>query len=202
MNFAQSAIIILGMGTCSLLTGWLTLRFLFSPEKLVRIAGLQLQGIIPSLMESIRNSHPLPLEHLSINKANLNTVLAQPSLYESMRPTIEKHVDHFLQEKLSSAFPLLYKFMGEKTLAQFRTVFLAEIDELFPEIMQQYGATVLEKVPFSTIIGEQLSGNGNHQVISFIRKKTLQKRRIYMGICTISGLLMGILLVLICHAAG
>lgn len=82
--------------------------------------------------------------------------VADPLLLEKLKPEIEKHVDHFLHEKLSTVFPLLYKFMGEKTLLQFKTAFLAEIDILFPVIMKKYAGELLNEASLEKILAEQI----------------------------------------------
>lgn len=202
MSTSQTVLIIVCMGATAFLTGWLTLRLLFSPEKVVKVAGVRIQGIIPSVLNDFLQKEPGGIAGFLKSQVEFETLLADPAIYKTMRPTIEKHVDHFLQEKLSAAFPLLYKFMGEKTLGQFRATFLAEIDELFPEIMQQYGSTMLERIPITTIIQNQLSSGANSRLISSIRKNSAATRRLYLAFCMMAGFLAGTLLILLLSLIG
>jgi hypothetical protein len=65
--------------------------------------------------------------------------LSNPGLMAKLKPEMEEHIDSFLKDKLPAAFPLLSKFMGEKTLLKFREAFLEETEIIFPVILKSYG---------------------------------------------------------------
>jgi len=51
---------------------------------------------------------------------------------KKLLPLAEQHVDHFLRHKLTVAMPMVAMFIGDKTIAQFKSVFMEEMDELLP----------------------------------------------------------------------
>jgi hypothetical protein len=60
------------------------------------------------------------------------------SAFENIRPTIEAHIDNFLRHKLSKALPMLSMFIGEKTINQLKSVFMKELEEIFPNVIGKY----------------------------------------------------------------
>jgi len=55
-------------------------------------------------------------------------------------PLVETHVDDFLRIKLPEAMPMISMFVGEKTILQMKTVFINELQLLFPQIMEKYAS--------------------------------------------------------------
>ena len=62
----------------------------------------------------------------------LEELMAEPSLMASVMPLAEEHVDDFLRNKLPKAMPVVGMFIGDKTIAQFKGVFMEELEGLFP----------------------------------------------------------------------
>ena len=76
---------------------------------------------------------------------------------ELLRPEIEKHIDHFLKTKLSEAFPLLFKFMGEKTQLKMKEAFMEEVENIFPEMINKFGANLLKEIKESHFIENEIN---------------------------------------------
>jgi hypothetical protein len=69
----------------------------------------------------------------------LAPMLTDPSLVTHVLPEAEAHVDHFLRNRLSTAMPMVAMFIGEKTIAQMKGIFMEELETLFPVFL---GTTV------------------------------------------------------------
>ena len=64
-------------------------------------------------------------------------------IMQDLKPAIGDHVDRFLDERLTETFPLLAKFMGEKTMLKLKQAFLSEIETIFPLLVKEYGIKLL-----------------------------------------------------------
>lgn len=62
----------------------------------------------------------------------------EAATFDRMRPLVEKQVDEFLSIRLPREMPMIGMFIGEKTIAQLKAIFLKELEDIFPLVMQQY----------------------------------------------------------------
>lgn len=69
---------------------------------------------------------------------DLPTLLRGQNDFERIRPTVEKHIDEFLQHKLGREMPMIGMFIGDKTIQQLKLIFMKELEELFPSVMEVY----------------------------------------------------------------
>lgn len=79
------------------------------------------------------------------------------SILQKVRPEIEGHIDHFLEVKLKTVFPLLSQFIGTKTQGQMKGAFMDEMDRLFPDLIQKLSASFLNRESLSAIISERIT---------------------------------------------
>jgi hypothetical protein len=73
----------------------------------------------------------------------LTPLLSDPALTQSMLPLAEGHIDDFLRNKLPKAMPVVGMLIGDKTIAQFKAIFMEELHALFPVIMEGCAAHLL-----------------------------------------------------------
>lgn len=67
----------------------------------------------------------------------LEEKVSDPALIEKALPTIEKHIDEFLNVKLKEEIPMLAMFIGNKTTDKVKEVFMNQLKELFPKVMTE-----------------------------------------------------------------
>lgn len=170
--------------------GWLSIRLLFSPKKAMTPFGFQ--GVFPYLQEHFAADASSYVKDQLFNSYGPVEKLNDPLLYEKLKPEIENHVDYFLKEKLSAVFPLLYKFMGEKTLGQFKHAFLAEIDLLFPEIMNKYAGELFNNMDIENMISTKLAAINPATLQQNMMSKFNKQIRFYTICCTVIGALLGV----------
>ena len=58
-------------------------------------------------------------------------------------PVIEAHIDEFLRNKLKDCNSHDGNVIGEKTITQFKTVFMNELEVIFPEVIDKYAADLM-----------------------------------------------------------
>jgi hypothetical protein len=73
----------------------------------------------------------------------LSPLLSDPALTRSMLPLAEGHIDDFLRNKLPKAMPVIGMLIGDKTITQFKAVFMEELQALFPVFMEGCAARLL-----------------------------------------------------------
>ena len=120
---------------------WLVFRLylllLFRPYRPVRLLGRTWQGILPAAQPALSQSIAAAI-HKAISEGDLvKNKLASPELLQGILPEVEKHIDHFLQVKLKSALPVIGMFIGDKVTGQLKTLFMQELETLFPSVMSQ-----------------------------------------------------------------
>src|ERR1700712_1936051 len=88
----------------SAFTGWvissLTLRLLFNTS------SKKILGFIPELKSRLGDRAGKAFQREFETSEIIDQKIADPLLFEKMKPEIEKHVDFFLNEKLATVFPL------------------------------------------------------------------------------------------------
>jgi hypothetical protein len=129
--------------------GWLIteffLRFLFYPFTPKKIIGFSITGILPAMQFSLSKDIAAAIVQKYLSASILEDKVSNPALIQQLRPEIETHIDRFLKDKLPEAFPLLSKFMGEKTLFKFKEAFLSEVEIIFPAMLKSYSEKLMEE---------------------------------------------------------
>jgi uncharacterized membrane protein YheB (UPF0754 family) len=182
-------------------TGWLIsslmIKLLFWPAKPINILGIKFSGLLPARQQEIAIKTGSLVQAEFHAYKGLDEKVADPALLKKLKPEIENHVDHFLKEKLKTVFPILAQFMGEKTMNQFKTAFLAEIDTLFPVLMKNYVNELKNEAKLDSIVSEKINALSITQVSDFFYKN-FSKQIFYFKIaCTCFGILMASITVLI-----
>lgn len=160
----------------SALAGWLitrlALRLLFHPQKPVKILGFTVQGIFPRK----RNNYALKLGKLASDNffsfTEIEKKIGDPANIEKILPILEIHIDTFLREKLPAQIPMLGMLIGDKTIAQVKAVFMKELEEIFPTLINEYMGSLHNELNFEKIVMEKASAFSNEK-LEDIFKKTL-----------------------------
>ena len=182
-------------------TGWLiagiTTWLLFKPVKPVNLGLIRIRGLIPASRENISKKAGEWARLALLNYRGFDEKMADPALLQKLRPEIESHVDHFLQVKIKAVFPLLSQFMGEKTISQFKSSLLAEIDELFPVLMQQFSGELKNELSVDEIVKEQLESIDDSMLRKMLFDAAGKKIFLWKCFCVMAALMMGGITVLI-----
>lgn len=127
----------------------------------------------------------------------LDEKLADPALIAQLKPEIEQHVDHFLNEKIKSVFPVISQFMGEKTILQFRSALLEEIDSLLPVLLKNYVGELKNEIRLDQMVEEKLRNIDIDQIRKMIFLSRVKGISLLHRACAFLGFFCGLLTLLI-----
>ncbi|TKK66985.1 hypothetical protein FC093_15925 [Ilyomonas limi] len=82
--------------------------------------------------------------------------LTSKEAIEKILPVAEEHIDHFLRVKLPAAMPMLTMFISDKLVADMKAIFMAELKELFPTIINQYLSNATSAIAIDKIVANRL----------------------------------------------
>lgn len=197
MDTSRLLIIIFFSSFTGWFVSWLIIKILFWPAKPLRVAGFNIQGVIPSKQEYFSKMIAEKIQAAFLSYKGLEEKAADPSLLEKLKPEIEIHIDHFLKEKLKSVFPILAQFMGEKTINQFKAAFLTEIDNLLPVLIKNYMGQLKNEIRLDIIISEKINMLSMPVLKEIFYSNTVKERRYLVMASTAIGTLTGIITCLI-----
>jgi len=121
---------------------------------------------------------------------------------QKLRPEIENHINHFLDVKLSSVFPLLSQFIGSKTKDQMKSAFMEELDSLMPQLISKLYAEFLDRDKMAGLIKEKIEtfNSSSSDFIQMIEHQIQPKMDRYItGFMLISGILCALIIYWVAH---
>lgn len=176
----------------STLIGWLSIKIavklVFHPQQPKKIFGISFQGILP------RNQKLIAAEAGKYAAASfsLDTIeqkIKDPKNFDQVRPLIETHIDDFLRHKLKEQMPMIGMFIGDKTIQSLKTIFIQEIESLFPQVMQQFAGNLKKEINIEALI----SGKLESMSPAVIEKAVSGKFRPALILGGLIGLVMGLI---------
>ncbi|RYY44782.1 MAG: hypothetical protein EOO06_17550 [Chitinophagaceae bacterium] len=197
MPLAESCLVILVAALGGLLFSVFTVKLLFRPHVSQKLFGLELQGILPSMMPALAGYASAKLGEKFENSTDLSKKIADPELLEELKPTIEAHVDSFLKVRLKEAFPLLANFMGEKTLLKFKEAFLTEVQIILPDLLISYSKKFFKQLNLQESIAAELKLVDLVALEKLIRDKAGNQLKFFYFAGTLLGSLIGLIQVIL-----
>ncbi len=119
--------------------------------------------------------------------------LVNPSSIEKLLPVAEEHIDTFLRIKLPIAMPMLAMFISDKLVAEMKAVFMTELKELFPVLIQQYFSNVKKSISVSHLISDRLNAIADDSIRALLTKHL----QVITVACAATGFLCGCLYILL-----
>lgn len=114
---------------------------------------------------------------------NLEQKIADPSNLSKARPVIESHIDNFLRVKLKDQMPMISMFIGDKTIDSLKSIFLQELENLFPEVMKQFAGNMKTELGIERLVRDKISGISSEYVNKILSKEL----RYIPAICALTG---------------
>jgi uncharacterized membrane protein YheB (UPF0754 family) len=179
------------------LTIWMALKLLFHPRNPRRILGFTLQGVFPKKQQQIAESLGRIVGRQLLSFGDIEKTITDPQNVQRILPAVEEHIDHFLRSKLKEAMPMISMFIGEKTIAQLKAVFMRELEELFPVILSQYVSHLREDLDLERIVVGKIAGFSNDRLEAMLNEFLTKEFRFVEVIGAALGFLIGLLQILI-----
>jgi uncharacterized membrane protein YheB (UPF0754 family) len=116
----------------------LLIKMLFHPLKPMRILGCTIQGIFPRRQEQLAQTLGAMASRELLSFSDLEEKITSPESIKKIMPVAEVHIDDFLRNKLKDAFPMIGMLIGDRTISTLKSIFMNELETIFPVIMKEY----------------------------------------------------------------
>ena len=160
------------------LANWVAIKMLFHPRKPLKIAGFTLQGLFPKKQKQIAAQLGKLVSSELFSISQLEQQITNPANFEKIMPYISEHVDRFLRVKLAEQMPMISMFIGEKTIIELKTVFIAELQALFPVVMEKYMNELRGELDLETIITEKVTHFSSDKLEQILNSVMLKEFRL------------------------
>ncbi|MFZ9221383.1 MAG: hypothetical protein ACO22Y_07705 [Sediminibacterium sp.] len=111
----------------------------------------------------------------------MNTLLNKETLdhsLEKIMPIIDEKLDDFFRHRLTEKLPMISMFIGDKTIQQLKSVFMEELKQMFPTLMQSF-ASNMQKDLIDQLEHQSLQ---KFEIIAFKATAPLRKLAILIGL--------------------
>ncbi|HVZ24549.1 MAG TPA: DUF445 family protein [Sediminibacterium sp.] len=174
-------------------TNWIAIKMLFHPREPRRFLGFTLQGIFPKRQRQFAEKLGKLVSAELLSFDDIAAKITHPDNLQQLMPLVEEHIDKFLRVKLAEQMPVISMFIGEKTIQELKSVFLKELESLFPLIMQRYMGHLQKDLDLEQIVIQKVAGFSSdklEQVLVSIMAKEFRFVEIIGGVL---GFLIGLL---------
>ena len=191
----------LGIPVFSGLFHWLTiklaLKLLFHPKQPVNVLGYKLQGVFPKRQKQFAQSLGELVSKELLSFEDIAGKVTNPENIKAVLPIVDSKIEYFLRNKLSDAMPMLSMFIGDKTIQSIKVIFMKEIEDLFPEMMQTYMNKLKTDLDLEKIVVDKVNGFSTDKLEEILQKIMNKEFRFVEIIGGVLGLLIGVVQVLI-----
>ncbi len=178
-------------------TGWavirLLLKMLFRPLHPKKLFAYTWQGILPGQQYSIADKIGKYVASEFSPFDAMDQTINDPKNFEKVKPLIETHIDDFLRNKLKEQMPMISMFIGDKTINTLKTVFIKEIEDLFPQVMQQFAGNLKNELNLAQMVSSKIAGLSPELIESLIYKNMSKEIRVTSLFGAAIGLLIGLI---------
>ncbi len=178
-------------------TNWIAIKMLFHPKEPINILGLKVQGIFPKRQQQFAQKLGVLVANELLHFDEIAERLKDPKQLESLTPTIEAHINTFLEVRLKEKIPVISMFVTGKTLDKIKEGMMDEINALLPQIIGEYTEGLQEKIDIEQMVTEKVAGFSSdklEEILFAIMKKEFRFVEILGGVV---GFLIGLLQVAI-----
>jgi len=182
-------------------TGWLTnfiaVKMLFHPKKPIRVLGIQIQGVFPKrqLILAQNLGEIVARELLSVE--DIVQKINSDKTKTLALNLVENKVDEFISQKLPQSMPMLAMFLNDDLKNKIKSILLAEIGAILPQLIQQFGNNLQQDINVQQIVYEKVanfSSDKFEEILIRIMQKEFRLIEILGGIL---GFIIGIIQLLL-----
>jgi len=175
----------------------MALKLLFHPREPRKILGLTIQGVFPKRKEQIASNLGRIVGQELLSFHDIESTISNPGNTKMILPLIENHIDDFLKKRLKTAMPILSIFISEKTIRELKSVFMNELEGLFPVIMKSYAAKFRDQLDLEKIVVEKITNFSSDRLESMLNQILTKEFRFVEWIGAALGFLIGWLQILL-----
>jgi uncharacterized membrane protein YheB (UPF0754 family) len=174
-------------------TNWLAIKMIFHPKRPIKILWINIQGILPKHRQQLaeKAGKLVSTEFLSFN--DIEQKISSPESLQKILPVVDQHIDEFLRVKLGKSFPMISMFIGEKTIGSLKAAFMAELEELFPILMQQYAAQLKKDIDLEQIVTGKLKEFSTEKLETVLHRAMSKELRLAGLFGAVLGFVIGLM---------
>lgn len=183
-------------------TNWIAIKMLFHPRLPVKVLGLTIQGIFPKRQHQFAQKLGKLVSEELLSFKDIEAKITDGSNLKQVMPIVETHIDNFLRNKLAAEMPIISMFIGDKTIEQLKSVFMKELESLFPVLMTSYMEKLKHELDLEAIVTEKVSNFSSDKLKEILQAIMSKEFRFIEVIGAILGFLIGIVQVFITWIGG
>lgn len=173
-------------------TNWVAIKMLFHPRNPVNILGIKVQGIFPKRQDQFAEKLGKLVSRELLSFDEIEAKITNPDNLKKVLPQVETHIDHFLRVKLSDSMPMISMFIGDKTIEKLKTVFMEELEILFPKIMKDYSGTLKQQLDLEAIVAAKVKAFSSDKLEEILYQVMASEFRFVEIIGAVLGFLIGL----------
>jgi uncharacterized membrane protein YheB (UPF0754 family) len=139
-------------------TTWLAIKMLFHPRNPIKFLGITIQGVFPKRQQQVAEQLGRIVAQELIHFSEIAKLLKDTEQLKELNPTIERHLDNFLQVKLKEKLPVISMFVGTGTMDKIKEGMMEEIGLLLPEIIHQYTDSLSKRIDIEKMVTDKVAG--------------------------------------------
>ena len=126
----------------------------------------------------------------------LDEKFRDPSQFEKIKPFIESHVDEFLRVKLGKQMPMISMFVGDKTIDKMKTVFMDELQVIFPGVIGKLAGSLEDEIDVGRLVGQRLAAIDDRKWKELVEKNLGEHLKKLRWLGALTGFIIGALMLL------
>jgi uncharacterized membrane protein YheB (UPF0754 family) len=166
---------------------------LFHPKEPTKILFMTFQGVFPKRQKQFAEKLGKMVSTELISFKEIEEKIVNPDNLKKLMPFVESKVDDFLRRKLSDAFPIISMFIGDSTINQLKTIFMAELEIIFPEMIASYMKNMESQLDLEKIVTEKVYGFSSDKMEAILVQIMSKEFKFIEVIGAVLGFLIGLL---------
>jgi uncharacterized membrane protein YheB (UPF0754 family) len=178
-------------------TNWVAIKMLFHPREPKKIVGITFHGIFPKRQQQFAEKLGKLVSAEFLSFEDIEQKISNPDNLKKVMPMIETHVDEFLRNRLKDEMPVISMFIGDKTITNLKTMFMKEIESLFPQVMKQYATNLKTELDLEQIVIKKVAGFSSDKLEEILYQIMSKEFRFVEIIGAVIGFIIGIVQIII-----
>ncbi len=174
-------------------TTWIAFYMLFHPRKAINVFGIKIQGIFPKRQHAFAAKLGAVVANELLHFDEIADKIKDPKELEKVMPSIEKHIDVFLNVRLKEKLPVISMFVGQGMLEKIKEGLIEEINLMLPEVIGNYADSLAEKIDVQKMVTDKVnnfSSDKLEEVLLAVMKKEFRFIELIGGVF---GFLIGLI---------
>jgi uncharacterized membrane protein YheB (UPF0754 family) len=171
----------------------MALKMLFHPRTPKKFLWMTFHGVFPKRQQQIAESLGRIVGQELLSFGDIEKTITNPANVQKILPLAEEHIDHFLRTKLKESMPVVSMFIGDKTITQLKTVFMKELEDLFPVIMKNYVGNLKNDLDLEKIVVEKIANFSSDKLEQMLNQILTKEFRFVEVIGAALGFFIGLL---------